>query len=103
MHAYIFSMETLTSRSKIRPCAQTFAVDVSETHLSFSKHYETFIRPITPVVPNQNNYTFVIPPSVSAEMHLPSAEILVSLQVMQEDGTAVSTTDQVGIINVSIL
>ena len=92
-------MEPLTSKSKIRPCPQTFAVDISDTHLSFQRHYETYLSPTTAVNSGQRQFTFNIPPSVSAELHIPSCEVFVSMCLVEEDGSPVAASDQVGIIN----
>ena len=42
---------------------------------------------------------FSIPPNVSSELHLPSSEIHVELKLVKEDGSTISASTQVGIIN----
>ena len=92
-------MEALSSKSRIKPCAGTYAVAVSDTALSFQRHYERFLNPSTPVSHGQSSFTFVIPPSVSSELHIPSSELHISVKLVKEDGTSPPITAQVGIVN----
>ena len=92
-------VEPLTSKSKIKPCLQTFAVDISDTHLSFQWHYETFLSPTTAISSGQRQFTFNLAPSISSELHIPSCELEISMKLVQESGENIAATDQVGIVN----
>lgn len=91
-------MEPISNKSRIRPCSQTFAVDIADTHMSFQKHYETYLSPTTALNTDQRQFSFAISPNISAELHIPSCELLVSMKLVLEDGSTIAATDQVGII-----
>ena len=93
------SVESLSSKSRVRPAADTFAQSISETALSFQRHYERFLNPSTPIQPGQTAFTFVIPPSVSSELHIPSSELEMEIELQLADGTKPSSSTQVSMIN----
>ena len=92
-------MEALSSKSRIRPCPDTFAISVSDTALSFQRHYERFLSPTTPLSPNQSNFSFVIPPSVSSELYIPLCQLEISFELKLQDGSTPASSTQVSIIN----
>jgi hypothetical protein len=98
VNIFLGIMETLTPKSKIKPFPRTFAVDVSDTYVSFQSHYETFINPTTAVTGDQRNFVFNLSPSMQSEIYLPETEIHVKFRIIEEGGNAIARTDQPGII-----
>ena len=92
-------MELLTSRSRLVPSSESYAVNIPDTLVGLSDHFETDISPTTPCTDNVQMYTFNILPSVSSELYLPETELFMAIRLENLDGTQIDASTQVGILN----
>ena len=76
-------MEPLSKRSKIIAAADTAAVDIPDTVLTFSGSYERIVHTTTPPTDDMRIFTFEILPSVNGELHLSECELVTKWKLVK--------------------
>ena len=92
-------MEAISKRSKLLPARDTHAVNVAKTYVSFTDNNTQTVYPTTPPGPGVREFVFQILPSVSSELHPKSCKLITSVRLLKENGDAIDSTAQVGILN----
>lgn len=91
-------MEPLSPKSRIVASAETSAVDLPETVLSFNSHYPKIVPTTTPPNPDSRIFNMEILPSPSSELHISQCELVTKWRLLKKDNTPINADEQIGII-----